>query len=61
MSAEKQGRVVWIIRPRGIKDQDIYETVKGFNIQYLGHTIPAVFDPHAKTETGFISWFTESL
>ena len=61
MSAEKQGRVVWIIRPRSIKDQDKYETVKGFDIQYPGTTIPAVFDPHAKTETGFISWFAEPL
>ena len=28
-------------------------TVKGFEIQKLGHTITAIFDPSADTETGF--------
>ena len=31
----------------------------GFEIQKLGHTITAVFDPNAITETGFISCFAE--
>ena len=35
------------------------ETVKGFEIQKLGHTITAVFDPNAITDTGFISCFAE--
>ena len=33
--------------------------VRGFKIQKLGHTITAVFDPNAITETGFISCFAE--
>ena len=41
------------------KDHGEYETVKGFEIQKLGHTITAVFDPNAITETGFISCFAE--
>ena len=32
---------------------------RGFEIQKLGHTITAVFDPNAITETGFISCFAE--
>ena len=46
-------------RARGFKDHGDYETVKGFEIQKLGHTITAVFDPNAITETGFISCFAE--
>ena len=30
-----------------------------FEIQKLGHTITAVFDPSAYTETGFINCFAE--
>ena len=30
-----------------------------FEIQRLGHTITAVFDPNAITETGIISCFAE--
>ena len=33
--------------------------LRGFEIQKLGHTITAVFDPNAYTETGFISCFAE--
>ena len=47
MSIEMQGRVVWMCRARGIKDFDEYETVKGFEVQRLGHTITAVFEPDA--------------
>ena len=54
-----QGRVVWMCRAKGFKDHGEYETVKGFEIQRLGHTITAVFDPNAITETGFISCFAE--
>ena len=32
---------------------------EGFEIQRLGHTITAVFDPNAITETGIISCFAE--
>ena len=46
-------------RARGFKDHGKYESVKGFEIQKLGHTITAVFDPNAITETGFISCFAE--
>ena len=35
------------------------ETVRGFEIQRLGPTITAVFDPNTYTETGFISCFAE--
>ena len=49
MSTEMQGRVAWMRR------------AKGFEIQRLGHTITAVFDPKALTETGFISCFAEPL
>ena len=43
---------------RGVfEDHGDYETVKGFEIQKLGHTITAVFDPNALTDTGFISCF----
>ena len=61
MSTEMQGRVVWMCRARGFKDFDEFETVKGFEVQRLGHTITAVFDPNAITETGFISCFAEPL
>ena len=54
-----QGRVVWMCRARGLKDFDEYETVKGFEVQRLGHTITAVFEPDAVSETGFISCFAE--
>ena len=33
--------------------------MKGFEIHKPGHTITAVFDPNAITETGFISYFAE--
>ena len=59
MTTEIRGRVVWMCRARGFKDHGEYESVKGFEIQKLGHTITAVFDPNAITETGFISWFAE--
>ena len=47
MSTEIQGRVVWMCRAKGFKEHGEYETVKGFEIQRLGHTITAVFDPNA--------------
>ena len=59
MSTEMQGRVVWMCRARGFKDFDEYETVKGFEVQRLGHTITAVFEPDAVSATGFISCFAE--
>ncbi|MFP6571495.1 MAG: hypothetical protein VB674_02650 [Vicinamibacterales bacterium] len=59
MSTEMQGHVVWMCRARGFKDFDEYETVKGFEVQRLGHTITAVFEPDAVSETGFISCFAE--
>ena len=61
MITEMQGRVVWMCCARGFKDHGEYETVKSFEIQKLGHTITAVFDPNAITETGFISCFAEPL
>ena len=61
MFTEMQGRVVWMCRARGFKDHGAYETVKGFEIQKLGHTITAIFDPSADTETGFLSCFAEPL
>ena len=60
MSTEMQGRVVWMCRARGFKDFDEHETVKGFEVQRLGHTITAVFEPDAVSETGFISYFAVS-
>ena len=59
MTTEMQGRVVWMCRARGFKDFDEYETVKGFEVQRLGHTITAVFEPDAVSDTGFISCFAE--
>ena len=59
MSTEMQGRAVWMCRARGFKDFDEYETVKGFEVQRLGHTITAVFEPDAVSDTGFISCFAE--
>ena len=59
MSTEMQGRVAWMCRARGFKDFDEYETVKGFEVQRLGHTITAVFKPDAVSETGFINCFAE--
>ena len=44
---------------QGFKDFDEYETVKGFEVQRMGHTITAVFEPDAVSETGFISCFAE--
>jgi hypothetical protein len=44
---------------RGFKDHGEYEVVKGFEAQKLGHTITAIFDPSADTETGFLSCFAE--
>ena len=35
------------------------EGVKSFEAQKLGHTITAIFDPSADTETGFLSCFAE--
>ena len=46
-------------RARGFKDFDEHETVKGFVAQRLGHTITAVFELDAVSETGFISCFAE--
>jgi hypothetical protein len=43
----------------GFKDHGEYEVVKGFEAQKLGHTITAIFDPSADTETGFLSCFAE--
>ena len=59
MSTEMQGRVVWMCRAKGFKDHGEYEVVKGFEAQKLGHTITAIFDPSADTETGFLSCFAE--
>ena len=42
-----------------IKEHGEYEVVKGFEAQKLGHTITAIFDPSADTETGFLSCFAE--
>ena len=36
-----------------------YATVKGFEVQRLGHTITAIFDRSTDTEKGFISCFAE--
>ena len=41
-----------------VEDKDEANRLK-FEIQRLGHTITAVFDPNAITETGFISCFAE--
>ena len=41
-----------------VEDKDEANRLK-FEIQWLGHTITAVFDPNAITETGFISCFTQ--
>ena len=41
-----------------VEDQDEANRVK-FEIQRLGHTITAIFDPSADTETGFLSCFAE--
>ena len=46
-------------RAKGFKDHGEYKTVRGFEIQRLGPTITAVFDPNTYTETGFISCFAE--
>ena len=43
-----------------VEDKDEANRVK-LKIQRLGHTITAVFDPNAITETGFISCFAEPL
>ena|GEM_PF-2043840 len=59
MSTEMQGRVVWMCRAKGFKDHGEYKVVKGFEAQKLGHTITAIFDPSADTETGFLSCFAE--
>jgi len=56
-----QGRVVWMCRARGFKDHGEYETIKGFEVLKLGHTITAIFDYSAHAETGFISCFAEPL
>ena len=47
MITEMQGRVVWMCR------------AKGLEIQRIGHTIMAEFDPNAYTKTGFLSCFAE--
>ena len=44
-------------RAKGFKDFDQYETMKGFEVQRLGHTIRAVFEPGTGSPTGFISCF----
>ena len=59
MSTEMQGRFVWICRAGGFKDFDEYQTVKVFEVQRLGHTVTAVFDPDGVSPTGFISYFAE--
>ena len=59
MSTEMQGRVVWMCRARGFKDFDEYETVKGFELQRLGDTVTAVFDPNGLSPTIFLSYFAE--
>ena len=41
-----------------VEDKDEANRVK-LEIQRLGHTITAVFDPNAITETDFISCFAE--
>ena len=41
-----------------VEDKDEANRLK-FEIQRLGHTITAVFDPNDITETGFISCFAE--
>ena len=38
----KASRCIWMCRARGFKDHGDYETVKGFEIQKLGHTITAI-------------------
>ena len=53
MSTEMQGGVVLMCRALVFKDHGEYEVVKGFEAQKLGHTITAIFDPSADTETGF--------
>ena len=59
MSTEMRGRVVWKCRARVFKVHGEYEVVKGFEAQKLGHTITAIFDPSADSETGFLSCFAE--
>ena len=59
MITEMQGRVVGRCRARGFKDHGEYKVVKGFEVQKLGHTITAIFNPNADTETGFLSCFAE--
>ena len=39
MSTEIQGRVVWVRRANGFKNVNQHETVRGFEVQRLGHTI----------------------
>ena len=46
-------------RAKGFKDHGEYEVVKGFEAQMIDHTITAIFDPSADTETGFLSCFAE--
>ena len=46
-------------RARSFKEFDEYGTVKGFEVQRLGHTSTAVFEPDAVSDTGFISYFAE--
>ena len=46
-------------RARGFKDYGEYETVKGFEIQKLDHTITAGFDRSADTQIGFMSCVSE--
>ena len=60
LKSEMQDRVVWMCCARGFKDHGEYEVVKGFEAPKLGHTITAIFDPSADTETSFLSCF-ESL
>ena len=43
---------------RSLKDYCDYETVK-VEVQRLGHTITAIFDPSTDTEISFISCFAE--
>ena len=43
-----------------VKDHGEYEVVKDFEAPKLGHTITAVFNLSADTETGFLSCFSKT-
>ena len=50
---EIQGRVVWMCRARVFKNHGEYDAVKEFEVQRLGDTIIAIFDPRAESVTDF--------